>query len=162
MVFAFAYFRYKESPPRPVLRFLPVREGALKVEIPSTIIANVPFEAKISVDPNKQSANAVALYLQFDSKNLEVVDIDTTTSFCQFYPEKKFDNNIGRIQLACGAPHPGVNVESELIKIKFIPKILGTTSLVIDSRSQILLSNGKGTNILTDTRPITFTVVAGI
>ena len=97
--------------------------------------------------------NAVGLYLNFDADKLQLTNLDTSQSFCQFYPEKRFDNNLGTISLTCGAPHPGVSDKNTLLELEFIALDQGTTNLLVNPDSKILLSNGKGTNIL-DEEPV--------
>jgi len=124
------------------------RPGTVAYQLPETIFQNQPFNLSININTNKQAANAVGLYLRFDPKKLQVVDLDTSQSFCQFYPEKKYDNQLGSISLACGSPHPGVTGTSTILKLQLIPLTSGTITLTLDPRSQILLSDGKGTNVL--------------
>lgn len=111
---------------------------------------NQPYKVKVMVDTSTDTINSVGIYLRFDPQKLRVSEVDTLRSFCQFYPEKKFDNQLGSIALACGAPHPGVKGESELMTITFLPIAEGTSRILVDGRSVVLRSDGKGTNILSE------------
>jgi hypothetical protein len=123
--------------------------GTLELSSPDKVALNQPFDISVIINTQGKNVNAVGAYLLFDPTKLQVMQMDTKPSFCQFYPEKKFDNQLGTISLACGTPHPGVNGRSVLMNIQFIPHSLGQTTIYLDPRSQILASDGKGTNILT-------------
>jgi len=122
--------------------------GTLTVHQPSSELVNQPFKVDIQMDTAGQAANAVGVYLHFDPQRLQLLNIDTTQSFCQFYPEKKFDNDLGIVSLACGSPHPGVTGKNTVMTLEFLPTAVGATSITTDPKSKILLSDGKGTNIL--------------
>lgn len=124
--------------------------GVITYETDSSIIANIPFKLKVSMDTQGEAVNASGIYIHFDASKLQILEIDTTGSFCQFYPEKKFDNNEGTISLACGAPHPGFKGVNTLMELTLLPRTIGSTTIRTDPKSQLLLSDGKGTNILTE------------
>jgi hypothetical protein len=134
------------------LRWLPGVEsnGEITLEAPETISVNRPFTMNIVIDSMGNDVNAVGLYMRFDPQALELVNMDTSQSFCQFYPEKRFDNNLGTVSLACGSPHPGIKGESTLVKLEFLPTKLGTSQVYILPESELLKSDGQGTNILTE------------
>ncbi len=121
-----------------------------------------PLTIKIMIDTNNQSVNAAGFYLKFDPEHLQVNEINTLASFCQYYPEKKYDNRLGLISLACGAPHPGYKGVNELISITFTPVSVGPATLQIMNSSKLLLSDGKGTNILSNHPAWEVQVVQGI
>jgi len=108
---------------------------------------NIPFNLKFIANTNKQTSNAVALEVTFDSDVLEVINVDTSQSFCQFYPENRFNNVQGTISIQCGAPHPGFKGENIIANIKFMPKSIAQTQVMITDKSLILISDGKGSNI---------------
>lgn len=128
------------------------KNASLNLLQASDAFLNQTFEVSVQMDTLGSSVNAVGVYLRFDPQALQLLDYDTETSFCQFYPEKKFDNHAGTVSLACGSPHPGVRGSNQLLTIKFIAKQLGMTTLYALPESQILKSDGTGTNIL-DTHP---------
>jgi hypothetical protein len=122
--------------------------AALIYKMPDKTSINKPFKAVIEMDTQGNNVNAVGIYLKYDPNFLQLTNMDTTQSFCQFYPEKKFDNNLGTISLACGSPHPGISGKDTLLELEFIPRRIGSTRIWTDPNSQILVSDGKGTNIL--------------
>lgn len=124
-------------------------DGVLNLDVPETVQSNKPFNVNVEVDSRGNTINATGVNLTFDPDVVEILDMDTRASYCQFYPEKRFDNRLGTVSLACGSPHPGFNGKSTLIKLQLRAKRTGVTTLYVSSTSQILLSDGKGTNILT-------------
>lgn len=128
--------------------FSSIKPAGLEIESEDHPSVNTPFTLSLTIEPQNQPVNAVGLYLKFNPTKLQVLDIDTSQSFCQFYPEKRFDNNLGTVNLVCGAPHPGSVEKTTVLKLEFMPLVVGGTVLSLDPRSQILLSDGKGTNIL--------------
>jgi len=121
--------------------------GSYRIEADKSVSAGSHYKVKVIVNTQNQAVNAVSLYLHFDPNKLELINLDTTQSFCQFYPENRFDNHLGKVSISCGSPNPGFTGESTLAVIDFYTKTLGKTRLSIDSQSQILLNDGKGTNI---------------
>lgn len=142
------YFQFHDKQVSILSAFHTVKHGTLRMEYPDRISVNKPFDVEVYVNSNNQSVNAVGLYLRYEPAHLELISFDTSSSFCQFYPEKKFDNSVGIMSLACGSPHPGFSGESKLLTLTFMPKIVTNTLLSVDPKSQILLSDGKGTDIL--------------
>jgi len=129
---------------------LTVKKGTMYFEGASRVTIGQPFVMRVMIDTNNQNVNATGVYIRFDPERLLVNDINTLNSFCQFYPEKKFDNQMGIVSLACGAPHPGIKGKNQLIEINITPLIGGSTTLRVTKDSKLLLSDGKGTNILDD------------
>jgi hypothetical protein len=109
-----------------------------------------PITVTLTIQSKNVGVNAVGLYLRYDPTYLELTDMNTQASFCQFYPEKKFDNQLGTITLSCGAPHPGFKGETTMMTLTFRPKQPGSTTIYTLDNSQILASDGQGSNILTD------------
>jgi hypothetical protein len=120
------------------------------------------FKAVFIADSDNRVANAVAMSIIFDPKKLTVISIDTSRSFCQFYPENKFNNSAGAIKIECGSPSPGFKGENTIAEVTFMAKALGETSLKIDNTSQILLHDGKGTNIFSKPADYYITIVNSI
>jgi hypothetical protein len=121
-----------------------------------------PFKLSVGINTDNQSVNAVGYYVHFDPNALQVLSLDTKSSFCQFYPEKKYDNINGSISLACGSPHPGFRGENTIMVIEFLPKTVGLTTIRVDPKSQILMSDGKGSNILTEYPATDVRITAGL
>lgn len=162
LVASVAYFIFYQNPPQIKGILTSTKPGTLEFVSPSEIQVNVPFKLEVWVNTKNQNVNATGVYLRYDSSLLRLVDLGTSQSFCQFYPERRFDNNTGFISLACGAPHPGVSGRNNLMILEFMPLNVGSTSLVVDQKSQILLSDGKGTNILEDFTGHKLTISQGL
>lgn len=107
-----------------------------------------PFQVTVLVQTGKISVNALGLYLKFNPDQIQLVNFDTRPSFCQFYPEKKFDNQTGSISLACGAPHPGFSGSNTVAVLEFVPKVTGKTLIRTAETTQIIASDGKATNMV--------------
>ena len=136
------------NPPKITNFFSPAKPGNFLIDAPRSIEVNSLFKVKIEVDTKNQEVNAVGVFIRYNPKEIQLVKLDTSQSFCQFYPEKKYDNDQGLISLACGSPHPGVSGKNTLMELEFMPIAVGVTTITTDPNSKILLSNGKGTNIL--------------
>ena len=136
--------------------------GSVNLVLPEEIHVNQAFNLSIEIDTNNQQVNAAGIYLRFNPNHLQVVDIDTGDSFCQFYPEKKYDNSQGLVSLACGSPHPGFSGKNTLMVLKIQPLISGPSSIQLDPQSRLLLSDGKGTNILHQHQRIPFNILTSL
>ena len=124
------------------------KTATYSIESKNDVLLNKSFVTNIVMNTNGHSVNATGLQLLYQQDSLRVISIDTTESFCQFYPEKKINDTLGTITLSCGSPNPGFSGENTIIKIEFQPLKVGTTTLTVDSNSKILLNDSKGTNIL--------------
>ena len=154
--------RFLHSPPKITNIFGEAKPGTMSFIYPDRVLVNQTFKVQIEIDTAKQDVNVVGMYLQYEPSRLRLVDMDTTASFCQFYPEKKYDNRLGTISLVCGTPHPGVSGKNILMNLEFVPLAVGTTNILTKPESQILLSNGKATNILTEFTHAKINVLSGI
>jgi hypothetical protein len=150
LAIGFFGLKFLIKPPRLPTILTTQKPGVLTIQIPEKVLVNQPFKLTLEMDTQNQNVNAAGVYLIFEASKLRVLNIDTADSFCQFYPEKRFDNNLGMVSLACGSPHPGFSGKNNLVTLELMPLVLGKTQVSIDPKSQLLLSNGKGTNILTD------------
>lgn len=130
------------------LPFKTNKNASYQISSPETVSINQTFKVVVSLDTKKLAVNAIGININYESKNLRVVSIDTTQSFCQFYPEKKYNDSAGKINLSCGSPEPGFTGQNDVLIIEFKPIKIGDTPIVIDPLSKILLSDGKGTNVL--------------
>lgn len=135
-------------------------EGVMKINTPQKAALNEPFEVEVEIDAMKTAVNAVGVFPRFDPDKLQILDMSTEQSFCQFYPEKKFDNNLGKLNLACGSPHPGFTGKNTLLRLTLMPIGIGTATIRAAAESQILVSDGKGTNILNDYPQATINIAA--
>lgn len=121
--------------------------GVFVIESPNEVSVSSTYQAEFVADTKGQAVNAVNLLVNFDPEKFNVLSVDTSKSFCQFYPENKFNNNKGTISISCGSPNPGFTGKSVIAKVSFFTKTTGQTNITISPKSQILLNNGKGTNI---------------
>lgn len=141
------------------IRFTDTHELAtVFYEVPDKAFINKPVTITVKLTSKDKPVNAVGMYLRFNPDYLQLTSLDTAASFCQFYPEKKYDNQLGTISLSCGSPHPGFKGETTIMSLTFTPKQPGTTLIYTDSTSQILASDGRGTNILTEYPQIPVTI----
>jgi hypothetical protein len=148
------------KPPGTVKNILGVKHnGTLSFISTDKAAINEPFDITVMMDTSGRNVNATGIYLKFDPQKLQLLQLDTKPSFCQFYPEKKYDNQLGTVSLACGSPHPGINGTGTLMIMQFIPLEIGDTFIRTSEKSQILQSDGKGTNILTNYPAAKITVV---
>ncbi len=134
--------------------------GTYEIEVPERISSTDPFVIKLNVDTKGQSINAVGLHLKFATNRLQILNMDTTKSFCELYPENRYDNQTGEIKISCGLPSPGFNGQGTLAVITFEPLSVGTTELQVLEDSAILLNDGKATNILKE-YPIRDVLIVG-
>jgi hypothetical protein len=110
------------------------------------------FDVSVIVDTKGQEINAVQMALSFPADKLQLVSPSTGSSIISIYTTPpKYDNNTGRVEIIGGIPN-GVNVASGLIaKLTFRVKGVGQASLRFSGESQILLNDGRGTNVLENT-----------
>ncbi len=121
--------------------------GTYKIDASETVSVSSPYQVKFIANTDGKAVNAVSLYVAFDPEKLRILNVNTSDSFCQFYPENKFNNTAGTISISCGAPSPGFTGESVIAVVDFYTTNIGQASLTITDKSQILLNDGKGTNI---------------
>jgi hypothetical protein len=149
VLFTYLWFRTNFSEHRRInLPFNIEKNAYFQISSPESVNLNQTFKVVVSLDTQKLAVNAIGLNLNYESEKLRVVNIDTTQSFCQFYPEKKFNDNVGKINLSCGSPEPGFTGQNDVLIIEFKSIKIGNTSIIMDPQSKILLSDGKGSNVL--------------
>lgn len=142
------YISYAPNPTLPTI-LLPKHAG-FTIEAPEKVNLNQPFKIKVLVNTNQNTINAVGLNIKYEGEKIKIISLDTTQSFCQFYPEKKFNDDLGQVTLSCGSPSPGFSGENTVVTLEAIPVKIGTTSVIIDKTSKILKSDGKGTNLISE------------
>ena len=148
-IFALLWFQTNFSENKKINMPFKINKNAnFQISSPESVNLNHTFKVTVSMDTDKLAVNAIGLNINYENENLRVVSIDTTQSFCQFYPEKKYNDNVGRINLSCGSPEPGFTGQNDVLIIEFKPIKIGDTPIIIDPQSKILLSDGKGTNVL--------------
>ena len=124
-------------------------KAVLYIDAPTEVSnAGKTLSVKIMLDTKGNSVNAVQSILKYDNETLEIVSTNTKDSFCTYYPENSYNNEIGEVRLSCGTPYPGFKGTNTLEIIEFLTKATKTTKLEIDNKSMVLANDGKGTNLL--------------
>jgi len=108
------------------------------------------FIVEVVLDTKGSTVNAVKSYIEFDPRVLEVIKTETKNSFCKFYPENNFSNDVGIIKLSCGAPYPGFKGKNIIQSIEFMTKSFRNTRIMVSEDSLVLANDGKGTNLLSE------------
>ena len=110
------------------------------------------FEVSILVDTKGQDINAVQMNLSFPADKLQLVSPSAGSSIIEIYTAPpRYDNAKGQIEIVGGIPN-GINVSAGLIsKLTFRVKGVGTATLRFAGESQVLLNDGRGTNVLDNT-----------
>lgn len=115
------------------------------------------FEVSVLVDTQNQEINALQMQLSFPADKLQLVSPSAGSSIIEIYTTPpRFDNSAGRVEIVGGIPN-GINVKSGLVsKLTFRVKGLGSASLRFTGESQILLNDGRGTNVMDNTFGATY------
>jgi hypothetical protein len=110
------------------------------------------FDVSVLVDTKGQEINAVQMQLSFPPDMLQLVSSSAGESIIEIYTTPpKFDNSAGRVDIVGGIPN-GINVPAGLIsKLTFRVKGVGNAALRFTGESQVLLNDGRGTNVLDNT-----------
>ncbi len=112
----------------------------------------------IKVRTGEDEINAVEAHVRFDPTRVRVEEIIMDKSFCDpvSVTELSIDNERGGVDIACVV----VGKESALTRateatlgeLILSPLSVGPTALTFDSDTQVLASDGLGTNVLRETR----------
>ncbi|MBE2290765.1 MAG: hypothetical protein IAE95_14525 [Chitinophagaceae bacterium] len=114
-----------------------------------TVYQGKLFPVELVLDGIERPINAVQLDLEFDPKQLEVVDFVTKDSFINIFVEKKIDNSLGFVRVSGGIPNPGYNKKIGLFgNLMVRAKTTGVVTVKILPSSAVLLNDGKGTNVM--------------
>ena len=115
-----------------------------------TFFVGSTFDVSIFVNTEENSINAVQADLKFPPDLLQVTSPTTGSSFISIWADQPFySNKEGIIRFKGGVPSPGINTSSGLIStVSFRAKHHGTAEIFFLESSKVLLSDGKGTNIL--------------
>lgn len=106
---------------------------------------------KIMIDTGGEAVNAVEVKIKFDAEIVAVKDIITIGSICgaDYFLDKTIDNVLGELHISCIQPSPGFRGNDGLVaEILLEPKKIGNFSLLFDESSQVLASDGLGTDVL--------------
>lgn len=115
------------------------------------------FDVSIQVDTKGQEINALQMQLSFPTDKLQLVSPSAGSSIIEIYTTPpRFNNSTGEVEIIGGIPN-GINVPNGLVsKLTFRVKSVGQASLRFTGQSQILLNDGRGTNVLDDTFGATY------
>ncbi len=115
------------------------------------------FEVSVLVDTKGQEINALQMQLSFPADKLQLVSPSAGSSIIEIYTTPpRFNNNTGTVEIIGGIPN-GINVPSGLVsKLTFRVKSVGQASLRFTGESQVLLNDGRGTNVLENTSGATY------
>lgn len=115
------------------------------------------FDISVQVDTKGQEINAVQMQLSFPADKLQLVSPSAGSSIIEIYTTPpRFNNSTGTVEIIGGIPN-GINVPNGLIsKLTFRVKSVGQASLRFTGESQILLNDGRGTNVLDNTFGATY------
>lgn len=108
------------------------------------------FEAGVYLNTGGNSVNALRIDLAFPADKLQIVSPTIGKSILSFWVlQPTFSNTNGTVSFQGGIPAPGINTTDGLISnIVFRVVNIGQATVEIRDSSRVLLSDGKGTNIL--------------
>lgn len=108
------------------------------------------FDVSIIVNTGGKEINTVQADLKFDPKKIQIANPAVGKSFISVWvAQPSYSNVKGTITFQGGVPSPGIKTSSGLIStITFRAIAPGKTSIEILGSSQVLLNDGKGTDIL--------------
>ncbi|MCP6718029.1 MAG: cohesin domain-containing protein [Patescibacteria group bacterium] len=133
--------------------FVVSAEGASLYFSPNigTFFIGSTFNVSIFVNTGGNDINAVEVDLKFDPRKLQVASPVAGKSFISVWIAQPTYSNIeGTVSFQGGVPSPGINTSSGLVStITFRVISPGETFIEFLDSSQVLLDDGKGTNILT-------------
>ncbi len=137
------------------LAFLPLlasAENASLYLVPAQGVFTVGSTLNVGVYLNTgyNSINAVRVDLAFPADKMQVVSPLIGNSFVSFWTaQPTFSNSNGTVSFQGGIPAPGINTTDGLVSnITFRVTNIGSATLSVGDSSQVLLADGKGTNIL--------------
>lgn len=112
------------------------------------------FTASVFVNTGGNSINAVEVDLKFPQDRLQVVNPAAGPSIIGVWAaQPAFSNSEGTINLKGGIPSPGISTTAGLVTtITFRVVGVGRAALRFTGASKILLNDGQGTPVLSDTR----------
>jgi len=117
-----------------------------------TFFVGSTFDVSIFVNTGGNNVNAVKVDLKFDQRKLQIASPTAGRSFIAVWiSQPTFSNIEGKATFQGGVPSPGINTSSGLVSTITFRAINPGEAMVsildLDS-SQVLLDDGKGTNIL--------------
>lgn len=116
------------------------------------------FSVKLMVESDVTSFNLVDANLSFSNATLQVVSLSKDGSIMKLWlNDPAFSNSEGTISVAGGIPNPGYIGIGRVIIINFKTKAAGN-GWIKTSFGQILANDGQGTNILSSSGQVNFTI----
>jgi len=115
-----------------------------------TFFVGSTFDVSIFVNTGGNNVNAVEVDLKFDQRKLQIASPTAGRSVIAVWiSQPTFSNTEGTATFQGGVPSPGINTSSGLVStITFRAINPGEAVVSILDSSQVLLDDGKGTNIL--------------
>ena len=115
-----------------------------------TFFVGSTFDISIFVNTGGNNVNAVEVDLKFNQRKLQIASPTAGRSFIAVWiSQPTFSNTEGTATFQGGIPSPGINTSSGLVStITFRAINPGEAVVSILDSSQVLLDDGKGTNIL--------------
>lgn len=115
-----------------------------------TFFVGSTFDVSIFVNTGGNNINAVKVNLKFDPRKLQIASPTAGKSFISVWvSQPTYSNTKGKASFQGGIPSPGINTSSGLVStITFRAITPGEAVISILDSSQVLLDDGKGTNIL--------------
>jgi len=118
-----------------------------------TFFVGNTFDVSVFVNTEENNINAVEVNLKFPPELLQVTSPTASFSFISIWADQpSYSNKDGTISFKGGVPNPGIKTSAGLVStVTFRAKAPGTAKISISDSSKVLLSDGKGTNILKST-----------
>jgi hypothetical protein len=115
-----------------------------------TFFVGSTFDVSVFVNTGGNDVNAVQVDLKFDPTKLQVASPTAGRSVISIWiAQPTYSNTEGTISFKGGIPTPGINTSAGLVStITFRAIAPGTTTISFLDSCQVLLNDGKGTNIL--------------
>ena len=117
------------------------------------------FTISIKTDSLAQPINAISGRLIFNPEKLEIINVSRIGSIFNIWLEEpNFTNLEGKLNFQGGVPNPGfMGNGGTVFHIIFKAKSPGITSIIWE-KAEVLASDGKGTNILTNLQNYDFAI----
>lgn len=125
-----------------------------------TFVVGGTFDVSILLNTEKEFINAIRAHISFPPDKLQVVSPSTGQSIVGVWTNiPNYDNKTGKVLLEGGIPK-GINTEAGIIStITFRTKQVGPVAVKFLNDSQIILSDGKGTQVLSNVQNAVFNFV---
>lgn len=118
------------------------------------------FKIDIALDTEGKSANTAEISLQFDKNHLELKDIGKGNSVFVLWPQEPVAFEAELLSFIGGTPG-GFTGRVNLISLYFEAKKSGSARIIFRDGSEILLNDGKGTQITPVFQNINITILPG-